>query len=268
MRAAEKGGATHGRTRAAVRVALAVAAWTTACTRAPSADTPQGASPPAASAVETSSPASTAAASAPATAPATHDARPRVVFLGTSLTAGLGLDPDSAYPAVVGRLAAAAGTPIEVVNAGISGETSAGALRRVDWVLREPADVVVVETGANDGLRGQSADSLRANLDAILARVRRDRPAARVALVQMEAPRNFGPGYTSRFHAVFPAAARAGGVVLFPFLLDGVVGVPRLNQGDGVHPTAEGARRVGANVWKALQPLLADAARTRVAGRG
>lgn len=231
-----------------------------ACGRAPAADTPDAGPPPAAVA--------TAAAPTVAATPATAGARPRVVFVGTSLTAGLGLDPDSAYPAVVGRLAAAAGTPIDVVNAGVSGETSAGALRRIDWVLREPADVVVVETGANDGLRGQSVDSLRANLDAILARVRHDRPGAKVALVQMEAPRNFGPGYTGRFHAAFPAAARTGGAVLFPFLLDGVAGVPRLNQADGVHPTSEGARRVAANVWKVLQPLVADAERTRVAGRG
>ena len=202
----------------------------------------------------------TAAASANA---APTGATPRVVFIGTSLTAGLGLDPDSAYPAVVGRRAAAAGTPITVVNAGVSGETSAGALRRVDWVLQEPADVVVVETGANDGLRGQSVDSLRANLDAILGRVRHDRPGARVALVQMEAPRNFGADYTKRFHAVFPAAARATGATLFPFLLDGVAGVPRLNQADGVHPTAEGAQVVGTTVWKALQPLLPAAAARR-----
>lgn len=249
-----------------------------ACGRAPATDTPQAASPAVASqdAPADSAPAGTAAARPAA-------GRARVVFLGTSLTAGLGLDPDSAYPAVVGRLAAAAGTPIDVVNAGLSGETSAGALRRVDWVLREPADVVVVETGANDGLRGQSVDTLRANLDAILARVRHDRPGARVALVQMEAPRNLGAGYTGRFHAAFPAAARAGGATLFPFLLDGVAGVPRLNQPDGVHPTAEGARVVGATVWKALQPLVAASAAasaaapagapaggaaTRVAGRG
>lgn len=190
-------------------------------------------------------------------------ARPRVVFIGTSLTAGLGLDPDSAYPADVGRLAAAAGMPINVVNAGVSGETSAGALRRVDWVLREPADVVVIETGANDGLRGQRVDSLRATLEAIIARVRRDRPAARVALVQMEAPRNFGASYTNGFHAAFPAAARAGGVTLFPFLLEGVAGVPRLNQADGVHPTAEGAHIVAGTMWKALQPLLASTTASR-----
>lgn len=209
------------------------------------------------------------AATAPApTAPATTGAhQPRVVFIGTSLTAGLGLDPDSAYPAVVGRLAAAAGTPITVVNAGISGETSAGARRRVDWVLHDPADVVVIETGANDGLRGQSVDSLRANLDAILARVKQDQPAARVALVQMEAPRNLGASYTARFHEVFPAAARTAGVTLFPFLLDGVAGVSGLNQADGVHPTAEGARRVGATIWKALQPLVTTPAGAPVATR-
>jgi acyl-CoA thioesterase-1 len=134
----------------------------------------------------------------------------------------------------------------------------------------------VVETGANDGLRGQSVDSLRANLDAILGRVRRDQPRARVALVQMEAPRNMGRDYTSRFHAAFPAAARAAGVTLLPFLLDGVAGDPALNQPDGVHPTAEGARRVAANVWKGLAPLVpaggsagpSAAGAARVAGRG
>ncbi len=245
-----------------------VLALAAACNRAaPAGDTPQAGAP--VGATGASAPGAGAAG-----APVAPSGRPRVVFLGTSLTAGLGLDPDSAYPAVVGRLAAAAGTPIDVVNAGLSGETSAGALRRVDWVLREAADVVVVETGANDGLRGQSVDSLRANLDAILGRVRRDRPGARVALVQMEAPRNLGADYTAHFHAAFPAAARASGVVLFPFLLEGVAGVPGLNQADGVHPTAAGARRVGATVWRALGPLVAEARAAprapaaRVAGRG
>ena len=233
---------------------MSVAGPVVACTRARAADTPERPGPPAAGSTP-------AAGAVPAVA--AGPAHPRVVFIGTSLTAGLGLDPDSAYPAVVGRRAAAAGTPIEVVNAGVSGETSAGALRRVDWVLREPADVVVVETGANDGLRGQSADSLRANLDAILARVKHDQPRARVALVQMEAPRNFGASYTARFHAAFPGAARATGVTLFPFLLDSVAGVPRLNQADGVHPTAEGARIVGAHVWRSLQPLLGGATASR-----
>lgn len=242
-------------------LALAVAA--TACNRAPAADTPQAGTPAAATPT---------AGRAPAVSDAPGAGRPRVVFIGTSLTAGLGLDPDSAYPAVVGRLAERAGTPIAVVNAGLSGETSAGALRRVDWVLRQPADVVVVETGANDGLRGQSVDSLRANLDAILRRVRQAQPRARVALVQMEAPRNMGRDYTARFHDAFPAAAKAAGVPLLPFLLDGVAGDPALNQPDGVHPTAEGARRVASNVWKGLAPLLpapqSAGAAERVAGQG
>ncbi len=218
-------------------------------------DTQESAASPAEARASSAGAGSAGAAAVTRTAAATGRA-PRVVFIGTSLTAGLGLDPDSAYPAVVGRRAAAAGTPITVVNAGVSGETSAGALRRVDWVLQEPADVVVIETGANDGLRGQSVDSLRANLDAILARVRHDQPSARVALVQMEAPRNFGADYTRRFHAAFPAAARAAGVTLFPFLLDGVAGIPRLNQADGVHPTSEGAQIVATTVWRALQPVL------------
>lgn len=182
--------------------------------------------------------------------------RTRVVFLGTSLTAGLGLDPDSAYPAIVERTARAAGIPLVVTNAGVSGETSAGALRRVDWVLRQPADVVVIETGANDGLRGQSVDSLAANLRAIVARVRAVQPRARIALVQMEAPRNMGAAYARRFHSVYSAVARETGVTLLPFLLDGVAGVAALNQPDGVHPTEAGARRVAANVWTALRPLV------------
>jgi acyl-CoA thioesterase-1 len=183
--------------------------------------------------------------------------RPRVVFIGTSLTAGLGLDPDSAYPALVERKADSAGTPITAVNAGVSGETSAGALRRVDWVLADPADVIVVETGANDGLRGQSPDALRRNLEQIVGRARALHPRAKVAVVQMEAPPNFGQGYTRRFHDVYPAVARGTGAALFPFLLEGVAGEGRLNQPDGIHPNEEGARRVATTVWRALQPLVA-----------
>ncbi len=188
--------------------------------------------------------------------PAPRSPVPRVVFLGTSLTAGLGLDPDSAYPALVGRKADSAGTPIAAINAGVSGETSAGALRRVDWVLGEPADVIVVETGANDGLRGQSTDALRRNLEQIVARARTLHPRARVALVQMEAPPNFGAAYTRRFHDVYPAVARSTGAVLLPFLLEGVAGEARLNQADGIHPNEEGARRVATTVWRALAPLV------------
>ncbi len=211
-------------------------------------------------------PANAAGAPGAPGAPAAAPARPRVVFIGTSLTAGLGLDPDSAYPALVARKADSAATPITAVNAGVSGETSAGALRRVDWVLGEPADVIVVETGANDGLRGQSTAALEANLEQIIGRARALQPRARVALVQMEAPRNFGAAYTARFHDVYPAVARRTGVTLFPFLLEGVAGVPRLNQPDGVHPNEEGARRVAATVWRALAPLVAAPPATAAAG--
>lgn len=242
--------------RTATAVLLTVAA-ASACQPSP-ASGPASSTP----ASTPASPASAARSPVPATgAPAATPAgAPRVVFLGTSLTAGLGLDPDSAYPALVERKASAAGTPITAVNAGVSGETSSGALRRVDWVLREPADLIVIETGANDGLRGQSPEALAGNLTEIVRRARAAQPAARVALVQMEAPRNLGAAYVRRFHDVYPAVARAAGVSLLPFLLEGVAGDPRLNQPDGVHPTEEGERRVADNVWRGLAPLLAPGA--------
>jgi acyl-CoA thioesterase-1 len=183
------------------------------------------------------------------------------VFVGTSLTAGLGLDPDSAYPALVARKADSAGIPVTVVNAGVSGETSAGALRRIEWVLREPADVLVIETGANDGLRALRVDSTRANLSAILERARAVRPDARLVLIQMEAPPNLGAEYTGQFRAMFPAVAREHGATLAPFLLGGVAGEARLNQGDGIHPNEAGARVVAETVWRALRPVLDSARR-------
>ena len=180
----------------------------------------------------------------------------RVVFVGTSLTAGLGLDPDSAYPALIQRKADSAGVRVNVVNAGVSGETSAGALRRIDWVLREPLDVLVLETGANDGLRALRVDSTRANLEAILTRTRQANPAARLVVVQMEAPPNLGAGYTGQFRSMYAEVARSAGATLTPFLLDRVAGVSRLNQPDGVHPNEQGARIVAETVWKALRPVL------------
>jgi acyl-CoA thioesterase-1 len=192
----------------------------------------------------------------------------RVLFVGTSLTAGLGLDPDSAYPAVIQRLADSARVPITTVNAGVSGETSAGALRRIDWVLREPVDVLVLETGANDGLRALRVDSTRANLEAILTRARQAHPAARLVLVQMEAPPNLGPQYTGRFRGMFRDVAEATGATLTPFLLDSVAGVATLNQGDGIHPNEEGARRVARTVWGALRPVLDSALAARGTAAG
>jgi len=185
---------------------------------------------------------------------------PRVVFLGTSLTAGLGLDPDQAYPAVLQRVADSAGVAMRIVNAGLSGETSAGALRRAGWVLDQPAALVVLEVGANDGLRGVDPDSTHANLLRLIDTVRTHRPEARIALVQMEAPTNLGRDYTTRFHAAFERAAREKGVPLWPFLLEGVAGVASLNQGDGIHPNREGAVRVAGTLWPALSRTLAEPA--------
>lgn len=186
----------------------------------------------------------------------------KVLFVGTSLTAGYGLTPELAYPSVVARLAESDGVPIAVTNAGLSGETSAGALRRMEWVLRGPADVIVIETGANDALRGLDPDSTRANLERIIGRIREAQPRAEIVLVQMEAPPNYGVGYVRRFRAMYADVAREEGVVLAPFLLDGVAGLPQLNQADGIHPNRRGAELVAANVWKALKPVV------QLVGRG
>ena len=179
-------------------------------------------------------------------------------MVGTSLTAGLGLDPEDAYPALLQRKADSVGLHFDFVNAGLSGETSAGALRRVDWLLRGPADVVVIETGANDGLRGLNVDSTRANLQALIGKVKAARPSARILLAQMEAPPNLGAKYTAAFRAMYQDVARETGVSVMPFLLEGVAGVTRLNQGDGIHPNEEGEQIVASNVWRALEPLLRE----------
>lgn len=196
---------------------------------------------------------------------AVRSGAPTVVFVGTSLTAGLGLDPDSAYPALVDRRADSAGLPIEVVNAGLSGETSAGALRRIDWLLTGPGDVVVIETGANDGLRGLNVDSTRANISAILRKVKAAKPEATLLLMQMEAPPNLGASYTGAFRAMFPALAREHGATLVPFLLEGVAGKASLNQPDGIHPNEQGERIVAANVWRSLEPVLRQVMAARAA---
>jgi acyl-CoA thioesterase-1 len=195
---------------------------------------------------------------APAT-PAVGE-RGRVVFLGTSLTAGLGLDPEQAFPALIQRKIDSAGLPFEAVNAGVSGETSAGARRRMDWVLRQPVSVLVIETGANDGLRGLEVDSLRANIQAIIDDARRLSPPPAIILTGMRAPPNLGFGYARRFREVYGDLAEANDVPLVPFLLDGVAGVPSLNQSDMIHPTAQGQQRMAEAVWKVLEPVLKRAA--------
>jgi acyl-CoA thioesterase-1 len=189
------------------------------------------------------------------------------MFLGTSLTAGFGIDPEQAYPALIQKKIDSAGLTYRVVNAGVSGETSAGALRRVDWLFQEPVAVLVVETGANDGLRGLPPDSLRANIQAIFDRAKRLRPPPKLVLVGMRVPPNYGRPYSQRFQAIYPELARANGAALVPFLLEGVGGMPNLNQPDGVHPTAEGQRRLAETVWRVLEPLLKQAERTEALNR-
>lgn len=186
---------------------------------------------------------------------------PAVLFLGTSLTAGLGVDPEDAYPALVEARIDSAGLPFRVVNAGSSGETSAGALRRLDWILRQPFDVLVLETGANDMLRGADPDSTRANLRRIVERVRAERPDTRIVLAGMMALPNLGREYGEEFQAVYPELAREYGLPLVPFLLEGVGGVPEMNLPDGVHPNEEGHRRVAQTVWATLEPVLREEAR-------
>lgn len=184
-----------------------------------------------------------------------------VVFFGDSLTAGYGLaDPSDAYPTLVGAQIAEAGVPVEVVNAGVSGETSAGGLGRIDWTLRQNRpDVFVLALGANDGLRGVDPDVTEENLNAILARVREAAPEARLVVTGMEALPNMGAAYADRFRQVFPAVAEANGAALVPFLLEDVAGVARLNQGDGVHPTAEGQQIIAETVGETVVPLAREA---------
>jgi len=176
--------------------------------------------------------------------------------VGTSLTAGLGLDPDSAYPMLIQQRIDSLGERYQVVNAGVSGETSAGALRRIGWLMRGPVNVFVLETGANDALRALDVDSLRANMQAVLDSVHAHHPQARVVIAGMMAPPNLGPAYTTAFARVYPELARANHATLIPFLLRGVAGVDSLNQSDGIHPNARGERIVAANVWRVLGPLL------------
>lgn len=179
-----------------------------------------------------------------------------IVFFGDSLTAGYGVDPDEAYPALIQRKLDQAGQPWRVVNAGLSGETTAGGLRRLDWILKQRADIFVIELGGNDGLRGIAPAVTRSNLHAMIERIRQRQPDVKVVIAGMQMPTNMGPEHTREFAAIFPAVAREHGAILIPFLLDRVGGVPSLNQADGIHPTPEGHQIVADTVWRTLQPLL------------
>lgn len=181
--------------------------------------------------------------------------RKTLVVLGDSLAAGLGVDPTEAYPAVLQRLLDDAGLGYQVINAGISGDTSAGALRRVDWMLRRPVDALLLQIGGNDGLRGQSPAALKTNLVTIMERTRAKYPGVRIILAGMKMPPNMG-AYATQFEQVFVEVAREQRAALVPFLLEGVGGVPEMNLPDGIHPTPEGHRRVARNVWAVLEPVL------------
>jgi len=177
-----------------------------------------------------------------------------IVCFGDSLTAGLGVAPAEAYPARLAARLEAEGYRYRVVNAGVSGDTTAGGLRRLDWALRLEPDIVILALGANDGLRGQDLRAVRANLDALVERFQR--AGARVLLAGMRLPPNYGRPYADEFRRMYEAVARQHRAALMPFLLDGVGGTPRLNQPDGIHPTAEGHRVIAERLWPYLRPLL------------
>jgi acyl-CoA thioesterase-1 len=182
----------------------------------------------------------------------------RILFLGNSITAGYGIDPGKAFPALIQERLDEEGLPFVAVNAGQSGETTAGGLRRLDWLLRQPVDVLVLELGANDGLRGLPVGGTRANLQAIISRTREAHPDVRIVLAGMQLPPNLGRSYTRRFRNLFFEVAEEEGAALIPFILEDVAGVSRLNQADGIHPTAAGHRIIADTVWETLYPILTE----------
>ncbi len=193
------------------------------------------------------------AAPALSTNPANANA-PRIVFLGDSLTAGYGLDKDESVPSLIERRLQDAGYPYEVVNAGVSGDTSAGGLSRLDWSLAGDVRILVIELGANDGLRGLPVTEMKRNLTEIITRAQAK--GIKVILTGMEAPPNFGAAYTSDFRDVYRQLSRTHDVTFVPFYLEGVAGIASLNIADGIHPNAEGSRIVEKTIWSALEPLL------------
>lgn len=179
-----------------------------------------------------------------------------ILFFGDSLTAGYGLSPEEAFPAQVEKSLQKSGRNVRVVNAGLSGETSAGGLTRVDWILRQPVDIFILELGANDGLRGLPIEQTKNNLQAIIDKVKAKYPSCKIVLAGMMVPPNMGKEYASSFRNVFRDLAKKNDAALIPFLLENVGGIEKLNQADGIHPNAEGHRIVASNVIKTIMPLL------------
>ena len=179
-----------------------------------------------------------------------------VVFLGDSLTTGLGVQPTEAFPALIAEKIRAAGLPFEILNAGLSGDTSAGGLRRIDWLLQRPIDILFLELGANDGLRGQQLKSVKGNLQAIIDKTKAKNRQVKIVLAGMQVPPNLGAEYASGFERIFAELAKENNAVLIPFLLEGVGGNRELNQQDLIHPSAAGHRIIAELVWRTLEPIL------------
>ena len=179
-----------------------------------------------------------------------------ILFFGTSLTAGYGLTVNEAFPALIQHKINEAKLPYQVINAGLSGETSAAGNTRIDWLLKQPIDILVLELGANDGLRGLPLKETKQNLQQIIDKVRKKNPEVKIVLAGMQIPPSMGADYATEFKSLFPELARKNDLVLVPFLLQGVGGVPKLNQGDGIHPTAEGQKILAENVWAQLKSVL------------
>ena len=188
--------------------------------------------------------------------PNANTANKRIVILGDSITAGYGLDPSEAYPALLQEKIDAAKLPYTVANAGVSGDTTAGGLRRVAWAMGKGADVLVIALGGNDGLRGISPEETKKNLLGIAEKARTKNPEIQILIAGMQMPDNMGKNFTDRFQAVFPEAAKESEATLIPFLLKGIGGDEKLNQPDGIHPTSEGQAVVAENVWQALQAVI------------
>ena len=179
-----------------------------------------------------------------------------ILFFGDSLTAGLGVETDEAFPAVIQQKIDSLQLPYQVINAGLSGETTASGKNRVSWILNQSIDIFVLELGANDGLRGIPISETKSNLQAIIDTVMEKNPQAQIILTGMQIPPNMGPEYTAEFKNVFPELAETNNILLIPFLLENVGGVPELNQQDGIHPTAEGHQILAENVWVVLREVL------------
>ena len=179
-----------------------------------------------------------------------------IVFLGDSLSAGYGVKPNESFPALIGDKIRAANLPYQVENAGLSGDTTAGGLRRMDWLLQRPVDVLVIELGGNDGLRGRPVAALKENLQAIIDKAHAKNPAVKIVIAGMQIPPNLGADYARNFQQVFPEIAQANHATLIPFLLEGVGGMREFNQADSIHPNAEGHRTIAETVWRILEPLL------------